>query len=564
MEDKINYLKKTILKNINRNIINNIQKIQNNTTPKSKEYNFNSFSSSPETFIKNLESKKRYNRLKLEKRWFSSNQNKSENKNFYKNEIIRITKKRRSKQKNNKEIFFTEENENNKNNKNLSRFNYTKKNFCINSAARLSRTPNNILRNLNNKLILEQDIKNNLDRNRYNIKEKNFNNYVTNNNNINININFTNIIKKENEKYNEKEEYSLKQNKEKSLNSYKGINELFRFNKFLDNSIKGKNYFINTSVNTEKKIRETESENNRNLFLYSNNDKNLYDKYNRYNNKKENSVNRKIKDNRYLKIKAKNKKFNDSEIKKINSNNNKSNKNNCLKSNNFSNFCESNINQKQLKAGNNLNIIIHPKINRNINIETINNQNLNKSKNNINYIKINYSKKYINDYNKRQNFKHLNTDTNIHFNNKNNNIYQTNINFFSNRKNNLISSQGIKEKNINLKNTKIISTDINSNIKNNYLNPFDLNSIIINKEENDIKKEIFNFLESKNIKVKNGGNNKFICSKNDMELELRIINLNHEKEKRIYIIKTFHKVFKSIKSKNFYLKLIPRLINHFK
>ena len=128
----------------------------------------------------------------------------------------------------------------------------------------------------------------------------------------------------------------------------------------------------------------------------------------------------------------------------------------------------------------------------------------------------------------------------------------------------MISSQGIKEKNINLKNTKIISTDINSNIKNNYLNPFDLNSIIINKEENDIKKEIFNFLESKNIKVKNGGNNKFICSKNDMELELRIINLNCEKEKRIYIIKTFHKVFKSIKSKNFYLKLIPRLINHFK
>ena len=34
LEDKINYLKKTILKNINHNIINNIQKIQNNTTPK--------------------------------------------------------------------------------------------------------------------------------------------------------------------------------------------------------------------------------------------------------------------------------------------------------------------------------------------------------------------------------------------------------------------------------------------------------------------------------------------------------------------------------------------------
>ena len=227
------------------------------------------------------------------------------------------------------------------------------------------------------------------------------------------------------------------------------------------------------------------------------------------------------------------------------------------------NLNQFNKTRKDLKKGKNSNILFNSKNNRCINIEYINNQNLSKSKNNINYIKINYSKSSINDNNKRQNFKHLNTDSNINFNNKNN-IYLTNINFFINKRNNLINLKEIKENNINNKISKISSTNIKNDLKNNYLNPFDLNSIIINTDRKDIKKEIFNFLDKKNIKSKNGGNNKFICSKNDMEFELRIINGNCGHDKKIYVIKTFHKVFKSVKTKDLYFKLISKLINKFK
>ena len=539
LENKINFLKESILKNINQNIINNIQKTENNISLKSKKYNFNPI-------------------LKTENKGFLRNKNKSEYKNFDKHEVRRNIK-RRNKEKNN-EIIFSDEN---KNDKNFSRVNFTKKKFCVNSDSRLSRTPNNILRNLNNQLILEQDIKNDFYRKRYYInEEKNINNYVTNNNNnINININFTNIIKKENEKNENKDENFLTQNKEKIITDYKGVNKLFRLNKFLDNSIKKKNYFINTSVNMEKKRREAESENNRNLFLYSNNNnKNLYDKYNRYNSKKENSVKKKIKDNLYLRIKAKNKKFHNSKIKKLNISNNPKD---CINFKDSLNLNQFNKTRKDLKKGKNSNILFNSKNNRCINIEYINNQNLSKSKNNINYIKINYSKNSINDNNKRQNFKHLNTDSNINFNNKNN-IYLTNINFFINKRNNLINLKEIKENNINNKISKISSTNIKNDLKNNYLNPFDLNSIIINTDRKDIKKEIFNFLDKKNIKSKNGGNNKFICSKNDMEFELRIINGNCGHDKKIYVIKTFHKVFKSVKTKDLYFKLISKLINKFK
>ena len=49
-----------------------------------------------------------------------------------------------------------------------------------------------------------------------------------------------------------------------------------------------------------------------------------------------------------------------------------------------------------------------------------------------------------------------------------------------------------------------------------------------------------------------------------MEFDLRIINGNCGHDKKIYVIKTFHKVFKSVKTKDLYFKLISKLINKFK
>ena len=184
---------------------------------------------------------------------------------------------------------------------------------------------------------------------------------------------------------------------------------------------------------------------------------------------------------------------------------------------------------------------------------------------NINYIKINHSKKLINENNKRETFKRLNTDINQNMNNKN--LSLTNINFFSKIKNNLAKLEEIKEKttnNINGKNSKILSSNDNNAINNNYLNPFDLNSIIVLKEKRDIKQKICNFLDNRNFKYKIVGKLKFICSKNDMELELKVININNGNNYQIYIIKSFHKMFKSIKSKNLYFKYLSKLFNSIK
>ena len=565
-KNKIDSLKESIVKNINHNIINNIQKTDNNISMKSKEYHFNSYISSPKSNSKNSgnKSSNRYKILKTENNNFINQKKKYENKNSNEKEAIRIIKKRKvnTNVEENNNILLSEENTNYNNH---SKINYTKKHLQINSSSRISKTPNNILRNLNNKLILEKNIKNDLDtkldNNTYK-NDKNINNFVTNNNNnINININFTNIIK--GEKYKKREENVSSQKKDRIFTNYKGIDDLFRLNKFLDNSIKGKNYFFNTSVSLEKGRRQTESENknNRNLLIYSNNNKNLYDKNNRYNNKKESSTKRKMKDNKYLKIKAKNKKFNDSKIKKMKKN---SCKKNGIHSNNSLNISEFKDHLK-LIDNRNTNIFFNTQFNIKDNKINNNKQNSSQTKNNINYIRINCSKKLIDsNIKKRQTFKRLNTDIHQHLNN-NTNFSLTNINFFSNIKNNLIYLKEIKEKTTTHLNSKKIKIFPNNNIiNNNYLNPFDLNSIIILKEGSDVKQKICNFLDNKNIKFRISGNNKFICSKSDMELEIKIIKINHEDNNKVYIIRTFHKMFKSIKTKNLYFKYISKLINNIK
>ena len=550
LENRIYCLKESILKNINHNIINNIQKTNNNISvnSKEKEYSLRSFFSSPKYLETNSKNKDKYKILKTENKSLLNSKNKLEYKNF--DDI-------RTKKRSNYNIIFSEQN---RNKKNISKFNYTKNYFHIKSYSRISRTPHNILRNLNNKLVLEQNIKNDLNRKICDIKkEKNVNNYVmNNNNNINININFTNIISKNKIK---DESLLLKKNKERLFTNYKEINDLFRLNKFMDNTINNKKFFFNTSVSIEKGKKQTESENkyNRYLLIHSGNNKNLYDKYNRYNNPKVNLPKKKYKDNQYLKIKTENKMFEKPKLKKIN---------NCIKKNRI------NINNS-LSIGE-LNKDLGPIEKRNTNIYLnnkvdIKNNNkegrLYKTKNDFNYIKISNSKKIISDNNyknKRHVFKHLNTDIN-NFNQTNKNLSLTNFNYFSNQKNNLINSKEIKKPNLKINNKKknqILSEDIKHNKTNNFLSPFDLNSVVIISEGN-INKKICSFLDNKKIKYKRN-TNKYLCTKNELEFDINIINYNYANINRIFIIKSFHKMFKSVKSKNLYYKYISKLINNIK
>ena len=534
IQNRLHILKDNILKNLNLNYTNNEQKTDNNIIEKVKEINLISLST-PKTLIKSTKNNHvRYKKIKaLNKPSLNySLNNRIENKNCLFVGDIRIIKKRKDSEKrsSSKKIIKDESKKNN----NFSKSNYQKKNFHINSTSRLSGTQNNILRILNNKFMLEQN----------SIKDDKFNNFVTNNNNnnnINININFTNIIK--NDRYKKTENSSIRENNERLLTNYNGINDLLRLNKFLDNSIKNKKCFFNTSVSIEKGKRKIESENkyNRCLLFYSNNNKNLYDKYNRYNIQKDSSTKRKIKDNKYLQIKSKNKMFNNSKnnsIQKIGKNINIS----------------SNANQLNKQK---YNIAIIEKKNTNINLNS-----KFKNKDNNNFFKISNSKKSIKEIKKKHTFKHLKTDSNYYNNYKK--LSLTNFDFFLNLKTNLNNINEIKEENTNHlsdKKNKILNSNFNNNKKNTYLNPFDLNSIIIIKEGSDIRKKICNFLDNKNIKYKNPSNNKYICSKNDMELELQIININNQNSNRLFIIKSFHKKFKSIKIKNLYYQYISKLIN---
>ena len=545
IQNRIHILKDNILKSMNLTNNNYIQKTDNNISEINKENNLNSFISSSKQPTKDIKNNNyRYENLKTEnKTSLNDIQHKIIYKNIHGTGTIKIIKKgEKNKNKRNKNIL-TEENEIYKK---LSKYNFTKKNFHINITSRLSRTPNNILRNLNNRLFLEHNSIN---------ESKNINNYVTNkNNNINININVTNIIQNESDK---KRDETFSKN-----NFYKEGNNLIRLNKFLDSSIKNKKYFFNTSMSLEKGRRQTESENKNNKIhlLFSNKNKKNYNKNTK--NPKEIFSERMINDNQYLKLKSKNKIFYNSKINKsknINSVKNIKNNNNSL-----------NI-YKLNKIGNNLAPIEkkHSNIYFNNNIKN-NNQIRIKTQSNEKYIKINHSKKSINENksNKKHVFKHLNTDFNRHSNS--NKLSLTNIHYFSNRKNNIASLTVIKETNskqgTNKKN-KIISSKFDSNKKDyKFLSPFDLNFIIIINEGTDIKQKFNRFLNNKNIKYKNGGNNKYICSKNDMEFDLEIINSNFSDDDkyRIFIIKSFQKMFKSIKSKNLYNKYIYKLINSIK
>jgi 5'-AMP-activated protein kinase catalytic alpha subunit len=540
LDNKLMVLKKYILKN--RNIYNQFLGTDTNV----KDIKFNTFSSTPKSFYfsnkilqnkKKLKNKKEYSKIIDNKINSKERYNKSHNKNNERIGGIRIFKKMSDKKDKNKY-------------KNISKYNYNKEKIVANSTSRLSRTPNNVLKNLNNRLTLENNVKNDLDKNIYEIKEeKNYNNFVTNNsNNINININFTNIIKTENNQQKEKYFYTQDKSSKNKESNYKKIKQLFRINKFLDNSIKDRKFFFNTSVNIEKGKRRTESENKnyKALELPTNHKKeiitgnNLYNKNQNYNQIKETSIKRKIKDDIYLKIKSKNKKFNNFKFNKINNINtniqkSETNIHNSIKANTL-NLKGINISRMKKK---NTNIYINSNYNRK-NINSINNIDNKTSESK----KILLNKKYLN-YNK------LNTDYNS------NKLILTKSNFFSNRRNKLNNMNEINDNNTN----KILYTC--DNIKKiKFLKPFDLNSIVLIKEGSDIKNKICYFLTNKNIKVKISGKNKYICSKNDINFDVDIINIRENNN--AFIIKSFHSQFKSIKSKNFYYNTILKLINQAK
>ena len=241
-----------------------------------------------------------------------------------------------------------------------------------------------------------------------------------------------------------------------------------------------------------------------------------------------------------MKIKSKNKKFNDFKFNKINNINtniqkSETNIHNSIKANTL-NLKGINISRMKKK---NTNIYINSNYNRK-NINSINNIDNKTSESK----KILLNKKYLN-YNK------LNTDSNS------NKLILTKSNFFSNRRNKLNNMNEINDNNTN----KILYTC--DNIKKiKFLKPFDLNSIVLIKEGSDIKNKICYFLTNKNIKVKISGKNKYICSKNDINFDVDIINIRENNN--AFIIKSFHSQFKSIKSKNFYYNTILKLINQAK
>ena len=494
-----------------------------------------------------------------------------------------------------------------------NRSNFTKTNFYINSASRVSRTPNNIIRDLNNRVIYEHNINNDLNRKIYEINfdnksnnnnkiENNINSINNNGNNINIHINLTNIYKNIRPIVHNKEEsiFSFKKDKIKikfdNEKSIKNINDLIRKNKFKDNNKIKRKYFIDTSVSLEKmneersRRRKIESENKENRFLIYkinnkqetlNNFKKIIDKNHELKSgtmRRENedtSVQRKEKDLRYLKIKSKNKKFSELNIKKMNSLN--SNDNNTK----FNSIIHSiNLEKKNLirikKKSTISNKNIHDNIDYKINHMSINLPSFYNVSNNNSNIKINNSnnkslpKKTV--YNTKQIFKSINTDFNQSINGK----YITSFNFFphkskeskdasnleffrdrilKNQKLNVVSDRVPKKNFDALKSRKSYVK------KSNFLKPFDLNSLVFVNNSN-IREKIGQVLHSKDINY-NEVNSKFNCYKKDIKFELAIINVNEFDG--IYIIKSFQKPANSIiKLRNYYNNIIFRLINSIK
>ena len=376
------------------------------------------------------------------------------------------------------------------------RSNFTTTNFYINSASRVSRTPNNLIRDIDSKYILEQNINNDLNKKLYEInvenksenrsqnQNQNENNIKTinNGNNINIHINLTNIYKnirppisqnKEESLYSfNKDKIKIIQNNDKNIkniNNINKLNQLIRQNKFIDNVPKKRKYFIDTSVSLEKMNedkwhrRQIESENKENRFLMNrinqqeiiNNFRNIIDKNNELKNiniqikrerdMEDTSVQRKQKDIRYLKIKSKNRKFNELKINKINNINNNNNDNNSNNNENINlNSLINNIHIEQnnlikIKKKNSVsNKYFYDNINKRINHMSINHPSFNNISDNNSNIKVNNSN--LNNksipkqliYNTKQMFKSINTSE---FYQTTKDKFTTSSNFFPNRLN---------------------------------------------------------------------------------------------------------------------------------
>ena len=368
------------------------------------------------------------------------------------------------------------------------RSNFTSTNFYINSASRVSRTPNNLIRDIDSKYILENNINNELNKKLYEInmenksenrnQNQNENNIKTinNGNNINIHINLTNIYKnirppqsKEESLFSfNKDKIKIIQNNDKNIkniNNINKLNQLIRQNKFIDNATKKRKYFIDTSVSLEKMNedkwhrRQIESENKENRFLMNrinqqeiiNNFKYNLDKNNELKNvniqikrerdSEDTSVQRKQKDIRYLKIKSKNRKFNELKMNKNNNDNNSNNINENINLNNLINniHIEQN-NLIKIKKKNSLsNKYFYDNINKRINHMSINHPSFNNNiSDNNSTIKVNSSnlnnksipKQLI--YNAKQMFKSINTSE---FYQTTKDKFTTSSNFFPNKLN---------------------------------------------------------------------------------------------------------------------------------
>ena len=420
----------------------------------------------------------------------------NKNKNRGQHEIIRIIQRIKNKTKgmNSNAKTYVEKTLNSNNGFGYGyifapRSNFTTTNFYINSASRVSRTPNNLIRDIDSKYILEQNINNDLNKKLYEInvenksenrnQNQNENNIKTinNGNNINIHINLTNIYKNVRPPISQNKEVSLYsfnkdkikiiQNNDKNIkniNNINKLNQLIRQNKFIDNAPKKRKYFIDTSVSLEKMNedkwhrRQIESENKENRFLMNrmnqqeiiNNFRNVIDKNNELKNvniqikrekdMEDTSVQRKQKDIRYLKIKSKNRKFNELKINKINNINNNNNDNNSNNNENINlNSLINNIHIEQnnlikIKKKNSLsNKYFYDNINKRINHMSINHPSFNNITDNNSNIKVNNKsipKQLI--YNAKQMFKSINTSE---FYQTTKDKFTTTSNFFPNRLN---------------------------------------------------------------------------------------------------------------------------------
>ena len=523
-------------------------------------------------------------------------------------EIIRIIQRIKNKAKDMDSNTIVDNISNNNGFVYPSRSNFTKTNFYVNSASRVSRTPNNNGRNITNRIIFEHNLNNkelnqkvyeiNLGVNKNNAKNiKNDNLVNNNNNNINIHINLTNIYKNfQGKDIKDDQLYTFNKNKTKIESKEKrNKNEIIRQNKFIDSNLKNRKFFINTSVSLEKKNEERgrrryiESENKENKFLINrinnkqeiiNNFKSVVDRTNEIksiNIKKDNeesSIQKKERNDRYLKLKSKNKKFGEFRINKMNSLNNNKTKIEKIENNDINNINSEKKNFIRIKKKNTISNKNLDNIDKNINQKSINFPSFYDASYNHSNIRLNntntksFPKKHI--YNSKQIFKSLNTD----FYNKNEKLTTTEFNFFSTKNNNMTNLDYYRDKILKKDKNNILSERIDKNkmisitkklndVKknNNFMKPFDLNSIIYIKKESNLKEIISKFLKAKNIHFYDT-NNKYSCSKKELKFEFNIININELD--RAFIIKAFQKPNKYIKLKNLYNSIIIKLINNIK